>query len=177
MKSKPKVNTKKSTNKRKRPSNDVEDREHSQQEEDQGQNLFDLETPTIPLTAQTARATTECTECRKPRVVYAKSKLTERQQTQLLLLLSSFDYTCGSPVTPPEHNLSKVVCIRTNITCASSVEVPYYSAALWRNDICCHCANGEAETDTAITKTRNGESGKGIGERGTGNEERKNPEY
>ena len=29
----------------------------------------------------------------------------------------------------------------------------------------------------AITKTRNGESGKGIGERGMGNEEWKNPEY
>ena len=29
----------------------------------------------------------------------------------------------------------------------------------------------------AITKTRNGESGKGIRERGMGNEEWKNPEY
>ena len=53
------------------------------------------------FTAQNARYTTTCTECEKPRLIYGKSKLTERQEVQLAILLSDFEYTCGSPVTPP----------------------------------------------------------------------------
>jgi len=51
-------------------------------------------------TAQNARFTVECTECGKQRVMYGKSKQTERYKSQLGLLLSEYQYTCGAPLTP-----------------------------------------------------------------------------
>ena len=47
-----------------------------------------------------ARATVSCVECRKPRVLYSRFKLTDRQLTSLVMLLSGYDYTCGAPITP-----------------------------------------------------------------------------
>ena len=51
-------------------------------------------------TAQNARFTVECTECGKQRVMYGKSKQTERYNSQLGLLLSEYQYTCGAPLSP-----------------------------------------------------------------------------
>lgn len=53
-----------------------------------------LQGETSVFTAQNARYTTMCIECDKPRFIYGKSKLTERQKVQLALLLSSYDFTC-----------------------------------------------------------------------------------
>ncbi len=51
-------------------------------------------------TAQNARTSVNCIECQKPRVVYSKSKVTERQTTQCALMMSEYDYTCGAPICP-----------------------------------------------------------------------------
>src|SRR5207249_4390424 len=57
-----------------------------------------LEADSSIYTVQNSHSTVLCTECRKPRVIYyIKSQLTGRHLTQLALLLSEFDYTCGSP--------------------------------------------------------------------------------
>ena len=104
------------------------------------------------MSAQTARTTVECVECRKPRVVYSKSKLSSHQQMQLVLMLSESDYTCGSAITPPGHALAKVVCMNTAVNCAIHVEIPYYRSKLGRMDICSNCGNGDAETDTDLNK-------------------------
>jgi len=45
-------------------------------------------------------------ECRKPRVVYANGATwCSRYKFELALSLSSNDYICGSPITPPDHVL------------------------------------------------------------------------
>ena len=56
-------------------------------------------------TAQNARMVVNSIECQKPRVVYSKSKLTERQAMQCALMMSEYDYCCGSPICPPKHPL------------------------------------------------------------------------
>lgn len=90
-------------------------------------------------TPQHARATILCVECRKPRVLYSKHVLTERQKVSLVIILSEFDYTCGAPITPPHHLLHGVVMTRSQMSCASAVEVTYYSGDIGRKDTCCHC--------------------------------------
>ncbi|WAR05310.1 hypothetical protein MAR_020679 [Mya arenaria] len=64
-------------------------------------------------TAQHARATIECTECRKPRVIYGKQKMSSREEVSFAILVSEFDYTCGAPITPPESSLHEMSAIGT----------------------------------------------------------------
>ena len=104
-------------------------------------------------TAQHARTAVSCTECRKPRVIYSKFALTDRQNMSLVKLLSEeYEYTCGAPVTPPRHILHGVTMSRDNLTCASPVEIPYYSSDMGRKDICCHCGVEESEVDNDMKK-------------------------
>jgi len=72
-------------------------------------------------------------------VVYSKLKLSGRQELQLAELLSEFNYTCGAPLTPPDHSLHGKTVVRLAIDCSSSIEKPYYSASVGPCDICCFC--------------------------------------
>ena len=92
-------------------------------------------------TTQNARSTVTCTECRKPRVLYSKFKLTERQKVSLAIILSEFEYSCGAPITPPGHSLHGKVLTRSNLSCASLLEIPLYGSGLCRKDLCSHCGS------------------------------------
>lgn len=93
-----------------------------------------------------------CIECDKLRLIYGKSKLTERQKVQLALLLSSYDFTCGSPLTPPQHSLHGKLVTKMNINCGSPMEIAYYSSSTGRRDICYYCGATEAETNMELKK-------------------------
>lgn len=97
------------------------------------------------FTAQTARYSIQCIECNKPRVLYSKKKLTGRQQTQLVLLLSEIEYSCGSYVTAPNNKLQNVVLVRLGINCNTPVELPYYSSDIGLKDTCCFCGGRQGE--------------------------------
>lgn len=104
-------------------------------------------------TTQNVRAIVSCVECCKPRAIYSRHKLTDRQLLSVVLATSEFDYTCGSPLLPPQNNLYKTVMCRSNMTCSFPVELQYYSSGLGRNDICCLCADEDAEVDQELKKT------------------------
>jgi hypothetical protein len=55
----------------------------------------------VPLSTQNARALATCVECRKPRVVYSKSKLSQRIEVLLATCLSEYEYSRGAPLIPP----------------------------------------------------------------------------
>ena len=107
------------------------------------------ETTSSVFTAQNARFSCECVECRKPRVIYAKNRLTERQNTQLAILLSDMEYSCGSHITAPEDPLHGKIHIRLGLQCGTPVEIPYYSSDIGVKNLCCFCAapNGEVKRD------------------------------
>ncbi|XP_053389758.1 uncharacterized protein LOC128552728 [Mercenaria mercenaria] len=104
------------------------------------------------FTAQNARSVTDCCECRKPRVIYSKHKLTERQMVQVSLQLSEFDYTCGSYITTPANKLHGVIYMRTQLSCIDPVELAFYSSEVARKDLCCFCATPEAEISSDLKK-------------------------
>ena len=62
------------------------------------------------LTAQTARLFIECVE----KVLYGRRQLSEWQKTTFAMLLSQFNYTCGSHITPPSHSLHGVVVAKSS---------------------------------------------------------------
>ena len=105
------------------------------------------------FTGQNARLTVECKECKKPRVIYSKVKLTDRYKLQIAILCSEYDYTCGSPLTPPEHPLHGKTLVRLNIDCTSPIETGYYSSKMSRGDLCYYCGATESLADENLKKS------------------------
>jgi len=104
------------------------------------------------FTAQNARSTADCVECKKPRVLYCKHKLTERQQIQLICMVSENDYTCGSFVTEPGSSLHNKVHVRLGLTCETPVELAFYRSSFARTDMCCLCASADADINEELKK-------------------------
>ena len=106
----------------------------------------------VPMSAQTARAVAVCVECRKPRVIYSKNKLSERQKVLLAVSLSEYEYSCGSSLFAPSvtGNLKRSMCLRPNLQCILPVEIPYYGSDLGRKDLCGYCGIEETATDTGL---------------------------
>ena len=103
------------------------------------------------FTAQQARYVISCTECEKPRLIYSKFRLSERQSVQMLTLLSEYDYVCGAPVTVPEGNLHGKIFTRLNIDCSRPLETCFYSSDLdQRKDVCYYCGQSGAEIDEGL---------------------------
>jgi hypothetical protein len=104
------------------------------------------------FTAQKAAGTVDCKECGKPRLIYSKFKLTERYKLQLAMLVSEYEYTCGSPLTPPTHPLHGKTLVRLNLDCARPMETSYYSSQISHTDICYYCGIKEALVDLELKK-------------------------
>ena len=71
----------------------------------------------VSMSAQTARAVVTCVECRKPRVIYCKSKLDYRHKVILAKNITSFEYSCGAELFPPneKQKLAKSMVLRPNL--------------------------------------------------------------
>lgn len=106
----------------------------------------------VSFSTQHARASAVCIECNKPRVVYSRTKLSQRAQLSLAVALSEFEYTCGSHLFPPTVSpaLRRDVAVRDNLQCAMPIELPYYAAELGRKDLCAYCGDPNAETDAEL---------------------------
>lgn len=120
------------------------------QNKEVGTACLDTEVDASMFTAQNARFIAECVECKKPRVIYSKNKLTERQQMQLIILLTEHDYTCGCFVTVPGNSLHNKVHVRLGITCGTPVELAFYRSSFAKTDLCCICASGSAFIDEKL---------------------------
>ncbi|CAG8819018.1 10201_t:CDS:1, partial [Gigaspora margarita] len=51
--------------------------------------------------------------------------------------------TCGSQLLPEDHELSKYLSVRLNITCDPPIESTYFSCHLKKLDICYWCGESE----------------------------------
>jgi hypothetical protein len=101
---------------------------------------------------QTARLIVSCVECEKPRVIYCKNSLSERQKISLATSMSQFDYTCGAALLPPSHSLCQKVMTRGSLVCALPLEIPYYGSGLGQTDMCCHCGVLEGIVDQDLRR-------------------------
>ena len=92
-------------------------------------------------------------ECRKPRVIYSRHRLTERQQTSVAVAMSEFDYTYGSVLLPPENPMynNKIMC-RSELTCETPVDLQHYTSGLELIDLCVHCATETGEVNADLKK-------------------------
>ena len=79
----------------------------------------------------------KCSECKKPRLMYSKKKLSDIEKEALKRFLSSFEYICVSSFKKvpddahPNIDIIKKVFVRENLSCTSIVESSYYSCKIY----------------------------------------------
>ena len=94
-----------------------------------------------------------CTECNKPRVMYAARKVRFYDQRKLETVLEGIIYTCGmdlkecipadiSDHDKQSHVLSSIF-VRQNMNCDSRIEIPYFSSECFPS-ICIYCGSEES---------------------------------
>ena len=100
--------------------------------------------------ARNVAKTLDCTECNRPRVMYAACKVRFEDLLKLEKLLDDVICTCGMDlqecipvdITDDEkqnHILSRVF-VRQNLNCDSRIEVPYFSSECFAS-VCIYCGS------------------------------------
>ena len=139
------------------PAEQIQDAEVLHDDPEPSQGLEVIQTAkdnTVPMYAQTARASAVCVECNKPRVIFSRTKLGQRKETLLATALSEYEYSCGSVLFPPSApaSLRNSVVVKEDLQCAMPVEVAYYGAELGRKDICSYCAQVNTTVDPDLKR-------------------------
>ena len=102
------------------------------------------------------KQTVTCIDCEKPRVIYSATKLGGQENAILTKILGLYQYSCGSELqelmpenperAPRISALLEKVFVKSNLSCATSVEVPYYSSGVFP-PVCFHCGTQNTETE------------------------------
>jgi hypothetical protein len=96
------------------------------------------------LVAGKVRTIIVCSDCNKPRCVYAAASLASVERNRLKCLAETHVYTCGSILFPPESPLHHTIVCRQTLSCSSPMETQYYSgAATAFPPVCWYCASPE----------------------------------
>ena len=109
----------------------------------------------IPSSAQNAKNTDtviQCHECNKWQLLYTKNVLTSKEKSELNNILENVQYSCGSVMQDIEHEDDSIltkVYVRENLTCESSMEIPYYGTN--HEPVCFHCGQ-EDELQNFVDK-------------------------
>ena len=102
--------------------------------------------------ARNVAKTLKCTECGKPRILYASRKLPFQDQVDLDAAVSDMLYTCGMnlqdciPALPPEsvkEHIFQRVFVRKNMSCNTRIETPYFSSECF-DIVCSHCGTSDS---------------------------------
>ena len=95
-------------------------------------------------TASNVGSTIKCSQYKKPRLMYSKKKLTEKEKIALKQFLSSYEYVCGSSFkeipedSHPNIEVIRKAFVRENLSCSIVIESPYYSCKMYQL-ICVKC--------------------------------------
>ena len=81
----------------------------------------------------------QCEECSKWRLLHSSHKLNGEDLLKLEELLEDVRYSCGSSFNDMDSEIGVNVYVRADLNCASTIEIPYYSAKY--EDICINCGS------------------------------------
>ena len=86
-----------------------------------------------------------CGECHRPHYIYSRKKLNDDEKAQVTDIIESRLYTCGSMLFPPTSEFHTNIVVQRSITCASPMEVSYFSAKLVHFPPTCYWCGGIEE--------------------------------
>ncbi|XP_019632046.1 PREDICTED: uncharacterized protein LOC109475723 [Branchiostoma belcheri] len=110
------------------------------------------------LVAAKVRDVISCGECRKPRCIYAASKLLAEEGGAVTRAQQDGTYVCGGHIFAEGGRYHDKIVTKVDLTCASPVETQYYgSVTVAFPDCCFHCgtlSNLLEQTDPYILELR-----------------------
>ena len=96
---------------------------------------------TTPLVKEKVRLCVHCVGCDKPRCIFSHRALSTDQADFLKAALQDFEFTCGRPLLPEDHQLYRVAIVR-QCSCMDDVERVYYSCQRFAL-VCYKCGSSE----------------------------------
>ena len=105
--------------------------------------------------ATNTMSTVECTECLKPRMVYAATNIIASEKKNFHIVMGML-FTCGAifaEFKSIDLNTKKAECldklfVRANLTCIKPIEALYYT---WNYPVrCAHCGSKQSLQKTII---------------------------
>ena len=93
------------------------------------------------LVAQRVRDVIKCSNCSRPRCIFAAAKLSYNQSLRLRQLKDDNIYVCGVSLFPEKSQYQVNIVVRKSMSCSlSPVEAVYYSTKnISFPDVCFHC--------------------------------------
>ena len=83
--------------------------------------------------------------CDKPRLLHSKSKVKHDELRGVQRLIATLNYVCGAVISEymrtgadRDEKYQKTIFVRENLSCASKIEIPYYSVDNYAK-MCNHC--------------------------------------
>ena len=100
----------------------------------------------------------KCEECSKSRLLHAKHKLKSGEIASAKRMISKVSYMCGSILSEylgtgndRDEKYLKILFVRENISCASTIELPYYTVDFYPK-ICIHCGTSGTSRTLGTSK-------------------------
>ena len=76
------------------------------------------------------RAIISCEECKKPRCIYANSRLSSEEEGCVKCMKEAKTYTCASQLFPDGSPLGGTILVRKALVCGLPIETQYYTSVL-----------------------------------------------
>ena len=100
------------------------------------------------LVAARVRDVIPCCECSKPRCIFAATKPSFGEQTEVQRVKDEGMYSCGVSLFPDIHPLRHSIVVREALKCSSLVETAYYSSPRVCFEACCiYCGTSDNLVD------------------------------
>ena len=97
------------------------------------------------MVSQRVRSLIKCTNCLRPRCIYALSKLNHEQVVKIKRIDDDASYICGALLFPDGHKYASTIVVRMSLSCEKSVmELTYYAAKITFPEVCFHCGGRSA---------------------------------
>ena len=101
----------------------------------------DTETQKVPVTAANVRDVVTCSDCGKPRCLFAAKKLGKEEAETLEQAKEDVDFVCSGSIFAPDHPLASKVGTRLDISCSTDVTSHYFASKRGLPLVCFKCGS------------------------------------
>ena len=95
----------------------------------------------MPVTAANVRDVVTCSDCGKPRCLFAAKKLGKEEAETLQAAKEDVDFVCSRSIFAPDHPLASKVGTRLDISCSTDVTSHYFASKRGLPLVCFKCGS------------------------------------
>ena len=95
----------------------------------------------MPVTAANVRDVVTCSDCGKPRCLFAAKKLGKEEAETLEQAKKDVDFVCGGSIFAPDHPLASKVGTRLDLSCSTDTTSHYFASKRGLPLVCFKCGS------------------------------------